>query len=131
MSETWLIDKSALVRLGSSPRAEEWALVLAAATVVFRDIEHLLTAILLPWFFLTPIFYTFDLPAIEGHAGLVDLLHYGNPVAPFVIAIRDPIFFGELPSAGDVAYVIVAALVALGGAALVFRRLDDQLAAQL
>jgi ABC-type polysaccharide/polyol phosphate export permease len=107
------------------------ALVLAAVTVVFRDVEHLLTAILLPWFFLTPVFYTFDLPGLGDHPTLVNLLHYANPVAPFVIAIRDPLFFGELPQPGDVAYVVVAALVALGAAALVFRRLDDQLAAQL
>jgi ABC-type polysaccharide/polyol phosphate export permease len=107
------------------------ALVLAAVTVVFRDVEHLLTAILLPWFFLTPVFYTFDLPRIGDHPTLVNLLHYLNPVAPFVIAIRDPLFFGELPQLGDVVYVVVAAFVALGAAALVFRRLDDQLAAQL
>lgn len=107
------------------------ALVLAALTVVFRDVEHLLTAILLPWFFLTPVFYTFDLEQIRGHPFLVDLLHYGNPVAPLVIAIRDPLFFGQLPALGDVVYVFVAGLVALGLAAFIFRRLDDQLAAQL
>jgi lipopolysaccharide transport system permease protein len=107
------------------------ALVLSAVTVVFRDVEHLLTAILLPWFFLTPVLYTFDLPGIGEHPTLVNVLHYANPVAPLVIAVRDPLFFGELPQLGDVVYVVVAALVALGTAALVFRRLDDQLAAQL
>lgn len=107
------------------------ALVLAAVTVVFRDIEHLLTAILLPWFFLTPVLYTFDLPGIGEHPTLVNVLHYANPVAPLVIAIRDPLFFGELPQLGDVVYVVAAALLALGAAGLVFRRLDDQLAAQL
>ena len=107
------------------------ALVLAAMTVVFRDVEHLLTAILLPWFFLTPVFYTFDLPAIGGHPTLVNLLHYANPVTPFVIAFRDPLFFGELPQLVDVVYVFAAALVALFAAAFIFRRLDDQLAAQL
>jgi ABC-type polysaccharide/polyol phosphate export permease len=107
------------------------ALVLAAVTVVFRDVEHLLTAILLPWFFLTPVFYTFDLQGINNHPHLVDLLHYANPVAPFVIAIRDPLFFGKLPQLGDIAYILVASLVSLGLASVIFRRLDDQLAAQL
>jgi hypothetical protein len=36
-----------------------------------------------------------------------------------------------LPQLGDIVYVFAAALVALGAASLVFRRLDDQLAAQL
>jgi ABC-type polysaccharide/polyol phosphate export permease len=107
------------------------ALMLAAVTVVFRDVEHLLTAILLPWFFLTPVFYTFDLPGIGDHPTLVTFLHYANPVAPFVIAIRDPLVFGELPQLGDIAHIVAASLIALGAAALVFRRLDDQLAAQL
>ena len=107
------------------------ALVLASVTVIFRDVEHLLTAVLLPWFFLTPVFYTFDLPGIGNHPRLVDFLHYGNPVAPFVLAIRDPLFFGRLPHVGDVVYVLVAALVALVTAAAVFRRVDDQLAAHL
>lgn len=108
-----------------------FALVLATLTVVFRDIEHLLTAILLPWFFLTPVFYTLDAAQISGHPHLVQLLHWGNPVAPMVIAIRDPLFFGHWPPLGDVIYGVVAGLVSLGVAALVFRRLDDQLAAQL
>jgi ABC-type polysaccharide/polyol phosphate export permease len=111
--------------------AGSFALVFASATVIFRDVEHLVTAILLPWFFLTPVFYTFDLPGIGNHPKLVDLIHYGNPLAPFVLAIRDPLFFGRLPQAGDVAYVIVAAVVALVVAAAIFRRVDDQLAAHL
>lgn len=107
------------------------SIVVAAATVVFRDVEHLLVTVLLPWFFLTPVFYTFDLQQLDSHPGLVDLIHYGNPVAPFVLAIRDPLFFGRLPQLGDVVYAVVAALVALVAAAAVFRRVDDQLAAQL
>ena len=87
---------------------------------------------LLPWFFLTPIFYTLEpCPGSAIHPTLANFLHYGNPVAPFVLAIRDPLFFGQLPHVGDVVYVLVAAVVALAVAALVFRRVDDQLAAHL
>ena len=36
--------------------------------MIFRDVEHLLTTILVPWFILTPIFYTFDLlPGFEDN----------------------------------------------------------------
>jgi lipopolysaccharide transport system permease protein len=109
-----------------------FSILLASATVMFRDIEHLVVTVLLPWFILTPIFYTFDqLPGINSHPRIADALYYGNPVAPFVEAIRDPLFFGELPTLGDVGYVVTAAFVALLVASLVFRRVDDQLAAQL
>lgn len=108
------------------------AVIAASANVFFRDVEHLLTAILFPWFVLTPIFYTFDqLPGIEGHEWVVDVLSYVNFVVPIVEAIRDPLFFGRLPNAGDVLYSSVAALMALVLGAFVFRQVDDQLAAEL
>jgi lipopolysaccharide transport system permease protein len=108
------------------------AIVVAAATVIFRDVEHLLTAVFLPWFVLTPIFYTFDqLPGIEGNQLAADALYYGNFMAPVVEAVRDPLFFGEVPALGDIVYSGTAALLALAAGALVFRRLDDRLAAEL
>lgn len=109
-----------------------FAIVLASATVIFRDVEHLIATVLLPWFILTPIFYPFSqMPGIHAHPKLADAIYYGNPVAPFVEAIRDPLFFGRLPHLGDVVYVFAVAIVSLATAALVFRRIDDQLAAQL
>ena len=106
--------------------------MLASATVIFRDIEHLIATVLLPWFILTPIFYPFgQMPGISDHPTLADVLYYGNPVAPIVSAIRDPLFFGDLPKLGDVVYAFGVAIAALAVASLVFRRIDDQLAAQL
>jgi lipopolysaccharide transport system permease protein len=108
------------------------AIILASATVMFRDIEHLISTVLLPWFILTPIFYRFDqLPGIETHSTLAHALYWGNVVTPFVDAIRDPLFFGELPRLSNVLYAFGVALGALALAAAVFRRVDDQLAAQL
>jgi ABC-type polysaccharide/polyol phosphate export permease len=109
-----------------------FSILLASATVMFRDIEHLVVTMLLPWFILTPIFYTFDqLPGISTHPHIADALYYGNPVAPFVEAIRDPLFWGRLPEASDVIYAVAVSAAALLIASLVFRRVDDQLAAQL
>ena len=108
------------------------AVVVAGATVIFRDVEHLLTTILVPWFILTPIFYTFDLlPGFADNEVLANALYYGNIMAPIVEAIRDPIFFGELPATGDVIYSFGVALGSLALGAWVFARLDDRLAASL
>jgi lipopolysaccharide transport system permease protein len=108
------------------------AIVVAGATVIFRDVEHLLATILVPWFILTPIFYTFDqLPGLSENEWIADVLYYGNIVAPIVEAIRDPIFFGRLPAASDVVYAVAVAIAALAAGAVVFRRLDDRLAASL
>lgn len=108
------------------------AVVFGYLTVVYRDVEHLMTTIFLPWFFLTPIFYALDkLPGLEGNEWIADVIYYVNFVTPFVEAIRDPIFFGELPDVGDVLYSVIAGLVALVLGALVARRIDDQVAATL
>jgi lipopolysaccharide transport system permease protein len=108
------------------------AVVFAYVTVVYRDVEHLMTTVFLPWFFLTPIFFTLDqLPGLEGNELIADVLYYVNFVAPFVEAIRDPLFFGEYPDVGDIVYVVVAGLAALALGVLVARRIDDQVAASL
>jgi ABC-type polysaccharide/polyol phosphate export permease len=48
-----------------------------------------------------------------------------------VDAIRDPLFFGRLPHAGDVVYLCVAAVVSLALGAWLFSRVDDQIAVEL
>jgi lipopolysaccharide transport system permease protein len=108
------------------------AVVFGYLTVVYRDVEHLVTTIFLPWFFITPIFYTLDqLPGLEGNEWIANFIYYVNFVSPFVQAIRDPIFFGEWPAVGDVVYCVVAGVVALGVGVLVARRFDDQVGATL
>ena len=108
------------------------AVVFGYLTVVYRDVEHLMTTIFLPWFFLTPVFYTLDqLPGLEGNERVADVMYYVNFVSPFVEAIRDPIFYGELPNLGDVAYCVVAAVLALAIGIFVARRMDDQVAATI
>jgi ABC-type polysaccharide/polyol phosphate export permease len=105
------------------------ALAVASVNVLFRDVEHLIGAILLPWFFLTPILW---LPsAFHRYETLVDVLHWANFVTPGLDAIRDPLFFGELPNVGDVVYLVGAAVVSLALGAFLFRRVDDQIAVEL
>jgi ABC-type polysaccharide/polyol phosphate export permease len=108
------------------------AVVVAYLTVVYRDVEHLLLTIFLPWFFLTPVFYNFDqLPGVADREWLTSVLYWGNFVSPFVRAIRDPLFYGLWPRLIDVAYIVVASAGALVVGVLVARRMDDQVAAQL
>jgi ABC-type polysaccharide/polyol phosphate export permease len=109
------------------------ALLVACLNVLFRDIEHVLAAALLPWFFLTPIlWHVAGLPEkAQSHHVLLDVLRWGNPVTPPIYAVRDALWSGHLPRTADIVYLCVAALVALLLGALVFRRVDDRIAVAL
>ena len=107
-------------------------LIVSVAHAHFRDVQPVLAAALLPWFFLTPIFFRVsDLPGLSGHRWAETVLRWVNPVAPFIEAVRAPLYDSTAPSAATLAYVAVAAAVALGAGLLVFRRFERELAVVL
>jgi homopolymeric O-antigen transport system permease protein len=109
-----------------------FALLLATLNVLFRDVEHILTAALLPWFFLTPVLWNpANLVAAQRHHALLDVLRWGNPVAPPIYAIRDVLWLGQLPRVADVVYTLVAAATMLVLASVVFSAADDRIAVEL
>jgi ABC-type polysaccharide/polyol phosphate export permease len=110
-----------------------FGLLLAALNVYFRDVEHIVGALALPWFFLTPVLYSFDMlgSIAEDEQWAIDVLHYANPVSPFVIAVRDALFLGRWPAGGDILYCAAAGVVALGVGLAVFRRLEREMAVEL
>jgi ABC-type polysaccharide/polyol phosphate export permease len=95
----------------------------------YRDVEPVLAALLLPWFFVTPIFLRVDdFPGARSHQWLADLLQWGNPVAPFVDSLRQIVYAGTAPSMGSLLYVVGvgAGAVVLGW--LAFQRMERDLA---
>ena len=46
------------------------SLAVASLNALFRDVEHLVAALLLPWFFLTPVLYSLEsIPGVEATRG--------------------------------------------------------------
>ena len=109
-----------------------FALTVASLNALYRDVEHLLQALLLPWFFLTPILYSLnDLPGVNDYPAADFLLHWVNFLTPPVEAMRAAIFYGDLPGAADTIYTAVAAVVALAVGGWVFSRSDDRIATEV
>src|SRR3954470_18184258 len=81
------------------------ALLVACANVLFRDVEHILTAALLPWFFLTPVLWSIaTLPErAKNHTSLLAVLRWGTRLSPPIYAVRDALWSGGLPR---LAYVV-------------------------
>ena len=107
------------------------ALAVASLNVLFRDVEFIVAALLVPWFFLTPILYPLDGSQIAGHPTAAWFIHWVNVLTPAIEAIRAPLFYGTLPFWGDAVYLVVAAAGALALGAFVFSRVDDQIAIEV
>jgi ABC-type polysaccharide/polyol phosphate export permease len=108
------------------------ALVVSVLNAFYRDVEPILGALLLPWFFLSPIFFGVnDLRGVRTHPWAGHLLEWANPVAPFIEAARSIVYAGAWPSLGVTLYVLAAATIALTGGLALFRRMSAELAVVL
>jgi ABC-2 type transport system permease protein len=109
-----------------------FSLLLSVANVFFRDVEHLLGVIFLPWFFLTPILYSLEqLPAAASHRWAIELLRYGNPVTPYVEGMRSVVLYGLVPGASLLVYIfLVGPALAIAGLR-VLQHYEDRLAVEL
>ena len=66
----------------------------------FRDVAPILSAALLPWFFLSPIFFEpSHLDRFSDNTAALFVLEWVNPVAPFIVAMRDVIYGGAAAAA--------------------------------
>ena len=109
-----------------------FALAVASVNALYRDVEHVLQALLLPWFFLTPILYSLsELPGVDDYPAADFFLHWVNFLTPPIEAMRAVIFYGEAPGASDTIYTVAAAGVALAVGAWVFSRSDDRIATEV
>ncbi|MFO7573430.1 MAG: ABC transporter permease [Gaiellaceae bacterium] len=109
-----------------------FALAVASLNALYRDVEHLLAALLLPWFFLTPILYSLDqLPGVDEYPVAAFFLQWVNFLTPPIEAMRSVLFVGAVPAAADAVYTLVAALVSLAAGAFVFSRSDDRIATEV
>ncbi|MEA2192299.1 MAG: lipopolysaccharide transport system permease protein [Solirubrobacteraceae bacterium] len=102
------------------------ALAVSVLHAYFRDVAPILSAALLPWFFMSPIF--FEPEAVTHQATARFVLEWVNPVAPFIGAVRDCVYGGVVPDARQLAYVLIASAVALLGGLALFRRMQGELA---
>ena len=103
-----------------------FALAVSILHAYFRDVAPILSAALLPWFFFSPIFFRPE--SITEQATARFVLEWVNPIAPFIGAVRDVIYGGVVPGAAQLAYVVLAAAIALLGGHALFRRLQGELA---
>jgi lipopolysaccharide transport system permease protein len=108
------------------------ALVLAAAAVYFRDLQHLLGIVLQVWFYSAPIVYPMTLVHDQvGETGWKITLYNLNPLVRFVEAFRDVLYDMRFPSLDHFAYLVGVSFGTLLAGVAVFGRLEGKLAEEL
>jgi|SRR5918995_481924 ABC-2 type transport system permease protein len=108
------------------------ALMLAAAAVYFRDLQHLLGIVLQVWFYSAPIVYPMTLVHEHlGETGWKITLYNLNPLVRFVEAFRDVMYDLRFPPLDHLAYLIAVSFGALFAGMVVFSRLEGRIAEEL
>jgi ABC-type polysaccharide/polyol phosphate export permease len=108
------------------------AMLMASATVYFRDLEHLVGIGLQLWFYATPIIYPIALveDGFKDRPWLMRLYDL-NPMVHFVEVYRNLFYDLRAPAFNDVAVLVVAAAVSLTIGSVVFARLEPRFAEEL
>jgi ABC-2 type transport system permease protein len=114
------------------------ALFFSAVNVYLRDMQHLVEIALLPWFFCSPIVYSYDL--ISNKLGRFQWVYLLNPVTPVVLVFQRAIYgdysdvvhqFPYWWYVRNLVFVIIGSLVVLTFALSVFRRLEGNFTEEL
>ena len=100
------------------------SLIVASASVLFRDLRDIVTNLIQLGFFLTPIIYLIDRIPSRALRALLRL----NPMTAFVVSYQDILFFGHLPGLADTLLMVAYAIVSVFVGLTVFARLRDVLA---
>ncbi len=107
-------------------------MILSVLNVFFRDVEHIFAAITVPWFFLTPIFYTYEaLPGLRVDETILKVAYFVNPATPFVSGVREIVYAGVWPDWADWVYCAVVGFGVLLIGFRIFRRLEGEVAVAL
>ncbi|HJM38267.1 MAG TPA: ABC transporter permease [Acidimicrobiales bacterium] len=109
------------------------ALMISAANVYFRDIQHFLMVALQPWMFLTPILYPLNLvPADKEFLGIsYRTLYQLNPMVSWAKAYRNVLYDLRFPSLERWLAILSATFVVLYIGFKVFNRLEPRMAEEV
>lgn len=103
-----------------------FTLIVAAGTVYFRDLEYVVTIVLMGWIYLTPIMYSFDfLPDI------LKPIFRLNPMTGVIESYHKILYWKEIPSDTGIKYSAIFAVVVLLIGETVFNKLQDNFAEEL
>ena len=108
------------------------ALILATANVFFRDTEHLISMIMLAWFFMTPVIYSHEMVLDNADfPPLVKALFFVNPMAGVVTGYRIALLSIESPGWPFLLLSLCVSGMVLGAGILMFQHFEGRFGDEL
>lgn len=98
------------------------AYLLAALTVFFRDVQHILGVLLTAWYFLTPVLFPVSLVADRPREAF---LLYTNPMTAVIVGYQRALLDGEPPEWIALLWPVAFAVVAFAAGFAYFARAHD------
>lgn len=102
------------------------ALIFAALTVYFRDLEHILAIVIMGWFYLTPIVYTMD-TVPEQYRGYYKL----NPMTDIIAVYREILYYKQMPEFRTIVGILVWSILCIIVGYVLFQRLQKHFVEEL
>ncbi len=99
------------------------SLLIAAFNLFYRDIQYLITLVILMWFYLTPVLYP-----VEMFPSQYRFIFQLNPMAVFINAYREVILNGNWPNFTSLAIGLLVSLLLVLVATLIFKKLEGSFA---
>jgi lipopolysaccharide transport system permease protein len=106
------------------------ALMLGAANVFFRDTEHVLSVVMLAWFFLSPVIYEPQL-VVDAFPPWVQVAFFANPMSGILTAYRAALLSQPTPDARLLALSFGVAWAVFAAGLLVFRKVEPRFGDEL
>lgn len=115
----WQIVFVPLIVLVTMVLAFGLGLLLSAAAVFFRDVQHFIGIFMQLWFWGSPIIYSMS---ILDHRPTFQTAVQLNPMTGIIVSLRDVVLMHSTPDWKLLGYSAVVALLALAVGLVVFRR---------
>ena len=102
------------------------AMILAGVEVYFRDIEHIVSVIMMIWMYVTPMFYSLDIVPAE-----LQKYFYYNPMLYIISIYQQILYYKVSPDVTFLIRALIISLCTLIAGWIVFDRLEKRFAEEL
>ena len=103
------------------------AFITSAVTVYMRDMEHILSIIVMAWQYLTPVMYSDERISDEKIRAIYNL----NPMTPIIKAYRDILYYSRVPELSTLLSALAMGVFFLVVGWLIFTKMKRRFAEEL